>query len=53
MQMFTDTLEYVAIPKKEYEQLLRDSNFLSRLEAAGVDNWDGYTHAFEDDEDDY
>lgn len=52
MQMFTDTLEYVAISKKEYEQLLRDSNFLSRLGAAGVDNWDGYAHAFEDDEDD-
>jgi len=40
----------VTIPKKEYEELLKDSQFLMRLEAAGVDNWEGYHYAFIDDE---
>lgn len=27
-----------------------DSKVLARLEAAGVDNWEGYSHAFEDED---
>ena len=39
--------ETVVIPKKEYDQLIKDSEFLEALRAAGVDNWDGYSYAFE------
>lgn len=40
----------------EYQQLKRDSDRLGALEAAGVDNWEGYGHAMavlrgEEDED--
>lgn len=35
----------VTIPKKEYDSLVEDSDFLLALEAAGVDNWDGYENA--------
>lgn len=44
----------VTISTVEYEGLKRDSNFLANLEAAGVDNWDGYHYGYagydEDDE---
>jgi len=39
--------ETVTISKAEYERLLEDSEFLSCLEAAGVDNWEGYSYAHE------
>ena len=35
----------ITITKKEYDQLQKDSEWLSYLEAAGVDNWDGYDEA--------
>ena len=35
----------VTISKEEYQELLENSQFLSALQAAGVDNWDGYEHA--------
>jgi len=38
--------ETVTIPKEEYESLLRDSDFLSTLEAFGVDSWEGYEDAY-------
>lgn len=31
----------VEIPIEEYDQLLKDSEWLGWLESAGVDNWDG------------
>lgn len=34
-------------------ELEEDSKKLARLEAAGVDNWEGYSNAFRDDEDDW
>lgn len=34
--------ETITITQAEYDRLLRDSAFLSCLEAYGVDNWDGY-----------
>jgi hypothetical protein len=40
-------LETVIISKVEYEELLEKSEFLSCLEAAGVDNWSGYGEAQE------
>ncbi len=38
--------ETVTIPKSEYDALLKRDEFLSCLEAAGVDNWSGYGEAF-------
>lgn len=42
----------VTIPYAEYARLLDRDWKLSKLEAAGVDNWDGYAYAFEDEEED-
>lgn len=45
--MVNNMEETVTISKKEYESLLEDSEKLSALEAAGVDNWQGYDDAME------
>jgi hypothetical protein len=37
--------ETVTIAKSEYEGLRRAADFLDCLDAAGVDNWDGYYYA--------
>lgn len=37
--------DMVTIPKKEYDKLFNDSEFLNALRAAGVDNWEGYSEA--------
>lgn len=37
----------VTISLEEYEALKAESEFLNALEAAGVDNWDGYDYARE------
>ena len=37
--------EVVTISKQEYDQLVKDSIWLSCLESAGVDNWDGFDMA--------
>lgn len=34
--------DVVTISRREYEQLLSDSDWLACLEAAGVDNWEGF-----------
>ena len=39
--------ETVTISKKEYDNLKKRDEFLSALEAAGVDNWDGIEYAQE------
>lgn len=44
---FAPPVEKVSITKTEYARLLERDLFLSALEAAGVDNWDGYAHAQE------
>ena len=44
--------ETVTISAEEYEYLLDRANKLSALEAAGVDNWEGYSYALEIMEDD-
>jgi hypothetical protein len=41
------TKGYTTISNEEYENLLEDSLWLSALEAAGVDNWQGYESARE------
>lgn len=47
-EYYTD--ETVVIPKELYEELLADSKLLDKLYIAGVDNWEGYKLALEDDE---
>lgn len=37
----------VTISQEEYEELLERSMWLDALEAAGVDNWEGYDEARE------
>lgn len=41
------TNETVTLTKREYEELLDAAEFLACLEAAGVDNWVGYSIAYE------
>ena len=37
--------ETITISKKEYDQLIKDSDFLACLMQTGVDNWDGFEDA--------
>lgn len=39
--------EEVTITKAEYRRLIKLEKWLDCLEAAGVDNWEGYDHAQE------
>jgi|WetSurMetagenome_2_1015567.scaffolds.fasta_scaffold00725_33 hypothetical protein len=39
--------ETITISKKEYNEMKHDSDVLSALYRAGVDNWDGYDYAME------
>jgi hypothetical protein len=45
--MKNDNAEMVTISKEEYDQLVDDSKTLAALQAAGVDNWNGYDYAME------
>ncbi len=40
----------ITITTEEYDRLLEAKNKLAALEAAGVDNWDGYDFAMEDNQ---
>jgi hypothetical protein len=40
----------ITITQERYQELLDAENFLDRLHAAGVDNWEGYELAQEDEE---
>ena len=42
---------YITIPVAEFAALEEDSKKLARLEAGGVDNWDGYETAMSEDHD--
>lgn len=43
----TDELcDIVPISNKRYQELLEAEKLLGALEAAGVDNWEGYSEAF-------
>ena len=44
-------MKAVIIPKNELASLLRDSDKLHRLECGGVDNWEWYSEALNDEED--
>lgn len=39
--------ETVTITKKEYDELIENQTELLSLEAAGLDNWDGCSQAFD------
>ena len=39
------SIETVTVAKEEYENLQERDYFLCALEAAGVDNWEGYSEA--------
>ncbi len=41
-------MDEVTITRGEYDALMSDSETLRALEAAGVDNWEGYEFAIED-----
>ena len=45
--------ESIVVNRSHYAALLVDRDFLRRLQAAGVNNWEGYDYALdgEDDED--
>ena len=45
--MDTQPTETITITKKEYKDLLDRDERLSALEAAGVDNWEGYDVAID------
>lgn len=40
------------LPEADVKSLKEDAKFLLKLQDAGVDNWDGYHYAFQDDEED-
>lgn len=39
--------ETIKISVKEYEELREDQKLIRALEAAGVDNWEGYDYAMD------
>lgn len=39
--------EMITVSQEEYDDLVSDVAFLRALEAAGVDNWEGYDYACE------
>ena len=43
----TDNEEMITIPKRIYDKLVDDSDWLAALESAGVDNWEGFDYAQE------
>jgi len=45
--------ERITISKKLYESLLKDRKTLRALEAAGVDNWEGYSEAFPSEDEEF
>ena len=44
-------MEAIIIPKNEFASLLRDSDRLRRLEYGGIDNWEWYGEALNDEKD--
>lgn len=41
-------MEHITIPIEFYNELIERDKILAALEAAGVDNWDGYDFAMEE-----
>ena len=51
LKEWVEKLPECHLARKQYNQLLRDSDVLLALEGAGVDNWDGYDYAMENIDD--
>lgn len=45
--IFDTVNDTVTISTKQYNELISNQKFLFALQAAGVDNWDGYDFACE------
>lgn len=43
---------FIAIREKEYKRICDDAYCFNRLVAAGVDNWEGYSEAIKDEDED-
>jgi len=43
----TEALKEVTISKEKYLSLIESERWLTCLESAGVDNWDGISYAYE------
>lgn len=37
----------IPVPQSRFEELLKTEEFMRALEAAGVDNWEGYDYAID------
>lgn len=53
--IWEDQGDYVRMSKAQFVEIFDQIRFLDALRAAGVDNWEGYSHAYrimngEDDE---
>jgi hypothetical protein len=46
--MKKDWTKTVTILQSEYDDLCKDQEFLEALRRAGVDNWEGYEYAMEE-----
>ena len=40
------------LSQEDYEEILEELKFLDRLREAGVDNWEGYHYAFDNEDED-
>ena len=47
MSTTTEVETTITLTLSEYRYLVNDSNFLSALQDAGVDNWEGYEIALQ------
>ncbi|HEY6021043.1 MAG TPA: RecBCD nuclease inhibitor [Candidatus Paceibacterota bacterium] len=47
MSYLYETEDGYVVDKATYDQLVEDQDFLEALEAAGVDNWEGYSTAIQ------
>lgn len=47
--MAVKSVELVTIAKEDYDYLVSRNKMLESLEAAGVDNWEGYALGYDED----
>lgn len=47
LEEWVNRLPEIHLAHRQYKELLEDQNRLRALEAAGVDNWDGYDYALD------
>ena len=47
LKLYQELLDWTDIIKTDIGALQKEANFLEALRIAGVDNWQGYSHAYE------